>query len=221
MRRWTQFFWLLIWLAAPALAAAQIPGEKFYVQGGLVIGKSVSGNYTAGLTSSEMLEPGTGYSAGIGAQLSSHYRIESNVVLLELPFKREYRPNKLWRPTFALPGWIFSNVLSWRMGPVSLDFPFGVGVYFWSFTEDGLGSDPLQFEGQALEKMSMGFHAGAELEFGLFRSLRLFVRGTYHYILSKDRFLFGEGFSEQGVMQWQSGIRWYFWQRNPLKTGKI
>ncbi len=205
----------------PRAGGAQIFGERFYVQAELLTGKSVTGTYTAQVSTPDMLEPGSGFGAGVGVELTPHYRIASSLAWLALPFKKDYRPNKLWRPTFEVPAWTFINILQWRLGRVTLELPLGVGIYFWRFTENGRGSDALQFEGQALEKMSFGINAGAGLEMRLVKSFRLFVAGTYHYILSQDRFLFGENFSEQGVFVWKSGLRWYFWQRNPLKVGKF
>jgi hypothetical protein len=202
----------------PAVLLAQVPGERFGVFVGPAVGRSVSGTYYTGTSMPEMLLPGAGAEMGISVEVSRHYAIRSSFLWMALPFKEEYRPNRLWKPAFELPAWLFTNEVRFVFSRLQIGIPFGAGIYFWRFSENSWGSDPFLFEGEKLQKMSFGIHAGVRLAWNVWGPFELFVEAKGHHIFAKDKFLFGEKFTEQGILLWQSGLQWWFWRRNPLKN---
>jgi len=58
--------------------------------------------------------------------------------------------------------------------------------------------------------MSIGLSAGAGLEISIRHNISILIDPVYHYILSKDSFVFGSGFSEQGIVTTNIGVCYTF-----------
>ncbi|NOY76341.1 MAG: hypothetical protein GXO76_00590 [Calditrichaeota bacterium] len=185
-------------------------GETIGLAPLLGLSKSASGTYNTGQKSADILQPGVLYGLSFSRTLSSHYWIEVQGFYTALYFKEEARPNIQRKQVFVVPALVFSNNLQWNVGPAGLYVPLGVGIYFWKYAIDGPGSDVVQYEGEKLEKMSPGFSTGLGLSFTLSKHFAVFADGRYHYLLCKDKFFFGEKFSEQGLFIGTTGIRFLF-----------
>lgn len=174
------------------------------------LSKSLSGTYNTGQKSTDILQPGVLYGLSFSRNISPHYWIEVQGIYTALYFKKEARPNIQRKQVFVVPSLIFSNNIQWNVGPAGLYLPLGVGIYFWKYSIDGPNSDAVQYEGEKLKKMSPGFSTGLGLSVQLNRHFSVFADGRYHYILCKDKFFFGEKFSEQGLFFATTGVRFLF-----------
>ncbi len=196
---------LILALSGPATA-----GETIGVAPLFGFSKSVAGTYNTGQKSANILNPGTVFGLSFTRNITPHYQIEVQAFYTYLPFKKSARPNILREQVFLFPGIVFSNNLRWNLGPLTAYWPLGVGIYFWKYAVDGPRSDAVLYQGEKLEKMSPGFSTGLGLAFHLQKHFSLFAEARYHYVLCKDKFFFGENFSEQGVLLSLAGIRFSF-----------
>ncbi len=172
--------------------------------------KAVGGTYNTGQKSADILQTGAVYGVSFSNDITSHYRIEVQAFFTDLPFKKSARPNQLREQVFVLPALVFSNNLRWRFGPISAYVPFGVGIYFWKYAVDGPRSDAVLYQGEKLQKMSPGFSTGLGLSVRVQKHVSVFGESRYQYILCKDKFFFGEKFTEQAVLLSTVGIRFLF-----------
>jgi len=196
---------LILFISGTAMA-----GETIGLAPLFGLSKSLTGTYNTGQKSADILQPGVLYGLSFSRTISPTYWIEVRAVYTALYFKKEARPNIQRKQVFVVPSLTFSNNIQWNVGPVGLYLPLGVGIYFWKYSIDGPGSDVVQYEGEKLEKMSPGFSTGLGLSFKLNRHFTVFADGRYNYILCKDKFFFGEKFSEQGLFFGTTGVRFLF-----------
>ncbi len=172
--------------------------------------KSTAGTYNTGQKSANILNTGFVYGVSITQNIAAHYQVEVQAFYTYLPFKKSARPNVLREQVFFVPGVVFSNNLRWNFWRASAYVPLGVGIYFWKYAVDGPSSETVRYQGEKLQKMSPGFSGGLGLSFRLQKHVSLFGEARYHYILCKDKFFFGEKFSEQGILLSSIGIRFSY-----------
>ena len=187
-----------------------VAGETIGIAPLFGVSKSLSGMYNTGQKSADILQPGVLYGLSFSRNISPNYWIEVQGIYTALYFKKEARPNIQRKQVFVLPSLIFSNNLQWNVGKVGFYLPLGVGIYFWKYSINGPNSDVIQYEGEKLRKMSPGFSTGLGVSLRVNHYFSLFADGRYHYILCKDKFFFGEKFSEQGLFFGIAGIRFSF-----------
>ncbi|GBD94462.1 hypothetical protein BMS3Abin05_02071 [bacterium BMS3Abin05] len=171
---------------------------------------AVSGTYSTNQKSADILQPGMVYGVSFSRRLSSYYRIEVQGIYTYLIFKKADRPNVLRKQAYVLSGIVFSNNLQLNFRRLTIYVPLGVGIYFWKYTQDGPASDVILYEGEKLHKMSPGFSTGLGFSFKINRHFSVFGDSRYHFILSKDKFFFGNDFTEQGLLLSTAGFRFWF-----------
>ncbi len=174
------------------------------------LSKSLSGAYHTGQKSADILQPGALYGLSFSRTISPNYWIEVQGIYTALYFKKEARPNLQRKQVFVVPSLIFSNNVQWNWGRLGIYLPLGVGIYFWKYSIDGPNSDAVQYEGEKLRKMSPGFSTGLGFSVKLNKRFSVFADGRYHFILCKDKFFFGEKFTEQGLFFGTTGVRFLF-----------
>ncbi|MDZ7338123.1 MAG: hypothetical protein ONB30_06270 [candidate division KSB1 bacterium] len=186
-------------------------GPGFGVRsGGLA---SLAGTYNESTSTAELLQPGSIAGVFLQQQVARHYGIEAGVDLGWAPFADAYREEPGKKPMFVVPAVTFCNRVSLPMGPLAPYAVAGVGVFPWRFTRDGLRGDPVTVEGEALKKMSAGLVGGVGLELRFSRWAAVFGEARVAYVLSRDRFLFGSGFSEQTLLSIGGGVSVFPWGR--------
>ncbi|MCR4439009.1 MAG: hypothetical protein NUW13_08210 [candidate division KSB1 bacterium] len=204
-----KLFWYGVLSVALLAEAQSTVAGGLGVRGGMLT--PVAGSYNATLSTAELLDRGSSYGLFLRQQVGKHYGIEAAVDLGWAAFAPEHRQEQGMTPHFVLPAVTFSNVLRLPLGPVAPYGVAGVGIFPWRFTRDGLNGDPVSVEGEALQKMSAGITGGAGIELRLTRWLSLFGEARVASLLSRDRFLFGEHFSEQTMLTVNTGVVFSPW----------
>jgi len=174
--------------------------------------KSISGSYDGSLEMNEALE--TGYSYGIELErwIGDHFRASMVFGLSWMRFKETASGVEGEDPCFTVPALMFRNSYHFTTGRIRPFISAGAGLYFWKFNSSGPLGAVMRFEGERLQKMSIGLLGGVGLEVAVSDNISVIIEPVYHYILSKDRFIFGEGFSEQGMMSFSLALHYYLKQ---------
>jgi len=171
----------------------------------------LAGSYKAGVSSVDLLQHGVSHGVLLRQQISTHYGIEAGVDLGWAAFAQPYREEPSKTPHFVLPAATFCSLLRVPVGPLAPYAGAGVGIFPWRFTRDALTGDPVTVEGEALQKMSAGVVGEAGVELKLTRWAAIFAEARVVYLLSRDRFLFGEHFSEQTLLIASGGVMFSPW----------
>ena len=171
---------------------------------------STNGRYNADYKLRDLVDPGTAIGIGFSIIVNRHYSVEMQLTTAWLNYQENKRPLSGDIPAFSVSSLLFHNRYYLLARKISPYLSAGVGIYYWRFTEDGAFGKAQKFEGEELEKMSIGGNAGMGIRICLMPRLALIGEVQYHYILSKDEFFFGQEFSEQGLTSYQGGLRIYF-----------
>jgi hypothetical protein len=173
------------------------------------LASSVNGSWTAENSMRESAEAGPDFAIAIEKWIGGHFRCEMAVMLAWMNFKEGSFPAKADSPSFTVPGLTFSNSYHFTSNRVRPFLAAGAGVYFWKINTDGPLGCVYRREGEKLQKMSYGLSAGggAELISSPRTSVTIDVR--YHYVLCRDRFIFGSSFTEQGILTLTCGASFY------------
>lgn len=180
----------------------------FSAQGGSWL--STNGRYNADYELRDLVDPGTAIGLGFSIIVNRRYSVEMQLTTAWLNYQKNKRPLSGDIPAFSVSSLLFQNRYYLLTSRISPYLSAGVGIYYWRFTEDGAFGKAQKFEGEELEKMSIGGNAGLGFRIRLMSRLALIGEVQYHYILSRDEFFFGEKFSEQGLTSYQGGLRVYF-----------
>ena len=184
-------------------------GEKLGIRLGVASIQSVSGSFNESTRTSDYLTPGMSYSVGIHHRISDYYGVAVGIDFGWMTVDEAYRENPAEEPAFVLPQIYFSNFVFLPLGRIQPYARLGASIVPWRLTVDGPGGDVAQFEGENFQKMSFGLHGGVGLELRLADWFALYGEGVFHYLLSRDRFFFGKGFTEQGILHLGGGILLY------------
>jgi len=171
--------------------------------------KSLSGSFNDSTAMSDYLDPGMSYRIGIVHQISNYYAVEVNIDIGWMSVKKNQREDSSKEPVFFFPRISFSNLISFPLGKMIPYTILGVSIVPWKFTQDGSGGEATLFEGEKFQKMSFGLHGGLGLELRLTDWFSIYGEGAFHYLLCRDEFFFGKGFTEQGILRFGGGIIFY------------
>jgi len=201
---------IAVFLVYSIPAAAQDKDKKLTLKfefGSLI---SVNGSYSAADNLRDIVNPGPVFGLGVNMKVNPHYFVELNISNGWMTYKDGKKPVQGKSPSYSVTNINFENIYYVYHGKLSIRLLAGPGIYYWRFTEDGPFSKIQTFEGEKLTKMSVGGDIGGGFDFNLSGNYVLSLTSRYHYILSKDRFFFGEHFSEQGLLDIRVGIIYYF-----------
>jgi len=201
---------VLIFIIAIQTSHSQEEGKTYGVLVGGGIIKSYKGTVSEGLNLKGLVNEGTAVNVGLRIKVSNKHTVEFHVSNDWMTYRDEMKMNPEKSPAFAITGINFENSYYLFKSRVSLKALLGPGIYYWRFTKDGPFGDPQIFEEEEFKKISIGASAGFGFELVLFSGLSLSVSSRYHLILSKDRFTFGEHFSEQQLIDVRTGIIYNF-----------
>ena len=171
--------------------------------------KSLYGSFNDSTAMSDYLDPGMSYGIGIVHRISNYYTVEVSVDVGWMAVKENQRAVPSKRPVFFFPRISFSNLVSFPIGRIVPYTRLGVSIVPWKFTQDGPGGETTLFEGEKFQKISFGLHGGLGLELRLTNWFSVYGEGTFHYLLCRDEFFFGKGFTEQGILRFGGGIIFY------------
>lgn len=197
---------LITCLIIPISAAAQDKDKKFALTVEFGPLMSVNGSYSATDNLRDIVNPGPVFGLGVNMKVNSHYFVELSVTNGWMTYKDSRKPVPGQSPSYAMTNINFENIYYVYHGKLNIKLLAGPGIYYWRFTDDGPFSTIQTFEGEKLNKMSIGGNIGIGIEWNLAGDYVLSLTSRYHYILSKDRFFFGEHFSEQGLLDIRVGM---------------
>jgi len=176
------------------------------------LAKSINGTYDGSLEMKDALKTGYDYNIDIERWIGEHFRASMTFKLSWMNFKDTAEGVTGESPSFTVPALIFRNSYHFTSHRIRPFVSAGAGLYFWKFNTDKPLGAVLRFEGERQQKMSIGLNIGAGVEIALSRNFSLIIDPVYHFILSKDSFVFGEGFSEQGMVSLSMGVHYYLKQ---------
>jgi len=200
---------LITCLIFPISAAAQDKDKKFALTAEFGPLMSVNGSYSAADNLRDIVNPGPVFGLGVNMKVNSHYFVELSVTNGWMNYKDSRKPVPGQSPSYAMTNVNFENIYYIYHGKLNIKLLAGPGIYYWRFTDDGPFSTIQTFEGEKLNKMSIGGDIGIGIERNLVGNYVLSLTSRYHYILSKDRFFFGEHFSEQGLLDIRVGMIYF------------
>ena len=209
MKRFMIFSLLTMFFTVSSGYSQELPFKYgLSVQGGTWL--STNGRYNTDSQLRDLVDPGTAMGMGFSIMVTRSYSVEMQLTTTWLNYQKNKRPLSGDIPAFSVSSLLFHNRYYLLARKISPYLSAGVGIYYWRFTEDGAFGKAQKFEGEELEKMSIGGNAGVGIRICLMPRLALIGEVQYHYILSKDEFFFGQKFSEQGLTSFQGGLRVYF-----------
>jgi len=213
-RIWLSIALLLMCLALLSSSSNAEPTRTFgfTVSAGTAI--SVNGSYNEAVDMPNALEAGYDYDIAFDKWIGRHFRASMTVKLAWMKFKNGTEGVAGESPSFTVPALVFRNFYHFASGRIRPFVSGGTGLYFWRFNTDGVLGSVARFEGERQQKMSIGVNAGAGLEVVLSKNSSILIDPSYHYILSQDRFVFGERFTEQGFVTLDVGFSYYFSSSN-------
>jgi len=170
---------------------------------------AVSGSFIDSTRMCDYLDPGVSYGIGVRVRLSPHYAIDAGVDFGWMRVKKSMREDVSKEPLFLFPRINFTNLVYFNSGRVSIYSLFGLSIVPWRFTVNGFGGKSIRFEDENVQKMSIEFHGGFGIELRIYSGMSIYGEGVFHYLLCRDQFFFGEGFTEQGILRYGGGIILY------------
>ncbi len=171
---------------------------------------SINGSFSDSEDLKDIVNPGMIFSFGMKMKINRQFFVEMLVTNGWMNYKNDKKPIPSLSPSFAITNINFDNVYYIYRDRYKIKFMAGPGIYYWRFTDDGPFGKIQKYEGEKFYKMSIGGDIGMGFEVDFNKKLSLSLTSRYHYILSKDRFFFGNYFSEQGLLDIRLGILGYF-----------
>lgn len=170
---------------------------------------SINGTYTDGTAMRDAVGVGPGFGATVERWVGKHFRTGITASLAWMGFNEDMSYEDNDSPTFSIFALVFDSSYHFTNKRLRPFLSAGAGLYSWRITEDGQFGTPQRFEGEKLEKLSIGLKAGFGIEYNINDSLSLKFESAYNYILAKDSFLFGNEFTEQGILMFGIGVTYY------------
>lgn len=171
---------------------------------------SINGSFSNSEDLKDVVNPGLIFGLGMIMEINRQYFVEMLVTNGWMDLKVITSSFPSLSPSFAITSINFDNVYYIYRDRYKVKFLAGPGIYYWRFTDDGPFGKIQKYEGEKFAKMSIGGDIGVGFEVDFNKKLCLSLTSRYHYILSKDRFFFGNDFSEQGLLDIRFGILSYF-----------
>ena len=176
--------------------------------------RSINGTYNGPYEMSDALNMGPSFNLSVERWIGDHFRTSMGFGLLWMNFKEDAEGPAGENPSFTIPVITFRNLYHFTTKKMRPFVSFGAGLYFWRFNTDKPLGSVLRFEGERQQKMSIGLSTGVGLEISIGPNISILIDPVYHYILSKDSFVFGNGFSEQGILTTNIGVCYTFGARS-------
>jgi hypothetical protein len=189
------------------------------VRGGMA--RSLNGGWDAARGMRGATKVGPDFEIAVEKWVGGHYRCEAAAMLAWMDFNKGAFPIAASGPSFTAGALVFGNCYHFTEARVRPFVAAGAGIYFWKMNMDRPLGGILRTEGTRFQKMSYGLNAGAGLEWVASPLFSIVLDARYHYILAEDRFLFGDSFTEQGVLTLGAGVSYSFSSRGePRKAGR-
>ncbi|MBD3180167.1 MAG: hypothetical protein GF417_11580 [Candidatus Latescibacteria bacterium] len=169
--------------------------------------QSVSGSLDMDNSSADVLETGPSFGLTLSKRAGNRFRTEITAGMGWMQFGRDLYESS---SNFSMAALILSNSYSViRTGRLELHLRAGAGMYYWRISAEEVFGGARQFEMEDLQKVSIGLQGGLGASLSLNRRVSLTAESNYNYILCKDTFHFGRGFTEQGIIDIRLGLRFY------------
>lgn len=189
------------------------------VRGG--IARALNGGWSAAQGMRGATKIGPDFEVAVEKWIGGHYRCEAAVMLAWMDFKTGTFPVGAAGPSFTTSALVFGNCYHFTDALLRPFVAAGAGIYFWNMNTDKPLGGVLRIGGTRFQKMSYGLNAGGGLEWAASPQLSIVLEARYHYILAQDRFLFGDAFTEQGVLTLGLGASCFFLSHaEPRKEGR-
>ena len=180
-------------------------GWAVAVSGGFIL--PLSGSIDMENSSADLLDNGPELALSVSKRVSSRFSTRITAAAGRMNFAREIYETS---SNFSVASLVLSNSYSIvRPGKLDIYIRAGAGMYYWRISEHEFFGGARQFEGEDLHKISIGLQGGLGAEFTLSRRISVTAESNYNYILCKDTFHFGQGFTEQGLININFGLKFY------------
>jgi hypothetical protein len=187
--------------------------RSFGITVGAGAARSLNGGWTAAQGMGQATTIGPDFEVALERWLGGHYRCEAAAVLGWMDFKAGAFPVQARGPSFTTSALLFGNCYHFTSERLRPFIAAGTGIYFWKINTDRPLGGVLRIQGSEFQKMSWGINAGGGLDWAASPLVSFILEARYHYILSEDRFLFGDSFTEQGVLTVGIGVSYAFCPR--------
>ncbi len=175
------------------------------VSGGMLL--PVSGSLDMENSSADLLDTGPELTLSVSKRVSSRFSTRISAAAGRMNFTREIYETS---SNFSVASLVLSNSYSiLRPGKLDIHIKAGAGMYYWRISEAEFFGEARQFEGEDLQKVSIGLQGGLGAELALSRRISITAESNYNYILCRDTFHFGRGFTEQGMININFGLKFY------------
>ncbi len=178
------------------------------VRGGMA--RALNGGWSAAQGMRGATKIGPAFEVAVEKWIGGHYRCEAAAMLAWMDFKTGAFPVGAAGPSFTTSALVFGNCYHFTDARLRPFVAAGAGIYFWEINKDRPLGGVLRTGGTGFRKMSYGLNAGGGLEWAAAAHLAIILEARYHYILAEDRFLFGDAFTEQGVLTLGLGASYAF-----------
>ncbi len=204
---------LLALCPGPSSAAGNALGGPFGIMLGAGACRSLDGAWTASQGMREATKLGPAFEVAVEKWIGGHYRCEAAAMLAWMDFEPASFPPGASDPSFTTGALLFGNFYHFTEARIRPFVAAGTGIYFWKMNTDKPLGGVLRVEGTRFQKASWGLNAGLGLEWAVSPLVSVMLEARYHYILSEDGFLFGDAFTEQGVLTAGLGVSYSFSRR--------
>jgi hypothetical protein len=167
---------------------------------------SVNGTLKENSETRDITSTGLGFGISLEKWISKYFKTGITAYLSWVDIDSSVYPGEKGTPAFSLKALIFKNTYHISDRTLRPFISAGAGLYQWTVCQDGPLGDPITFEGEDMQKTSIGLNGGGGLEYLIDRRFSLSLEANYSYILSRDSFHFGKHFSAQGMVGLQLGI---------------
>ena len=167
----------------------------------------VSGSLDTGNSSGDVLDTGPNFALSLRKRVSERFSTEITADIGWMNYGRNiYDPSS----SFSIAALVLGNSYSIiRTGRLDTCIKAGAGMYFWRVCEGDAFGGARQFEGEEIQKISIGLKAGLGADIAITRRISITAESMYNYVLCKDTFHFGKGFTEQGLVNINIGLMLY------------
>ncbi len=171
---------------------------------------SVNGTLKDNSEMRDITSAGPGLGIAVEKWIGSNFKTGITAYLSWVSMDEDVYPENEGAPAFSLMALIFRNSYHFTGRSLRPFISTGAGLYNWTISQDGPSGDPITFEGEDMQKISIGVTGGGGVEYRMNLRFSFTLEVNYSYILSRDTFHFGENFSAQGVAGLNLGISYFF-----------
>lgn len=165
----------------------------------------VNGDFQADKKLSDIVDAGAAFGLSVNYWISNSFALQGDFSMGMNYFKDEYK-GAYKDPLFSSYAISLSGIYNFEnfIGNSSSVLPIlqaGVGMYPWSFSQDGLGGDAIKtFKGDDFSATSFGINVGVGVSYNVIENLQISLLAKYDIFFAKDEDKFGTDFAEQGFL---------------------